>query len=65
MAKDLDDYAWEDMCARILGHEIPHGTEISAATLLAANPGKAPPIVHEVYRMPDPPASTTSEGGKE
>ena len=46
MAKDIDDYAWEDICARILGHEVPHGLEISAATLLAANPGKAAPIVY-------------------
>ena len=38
MARDLDDIAWEDMCARILGREIPHGTDISAATLLAAKP---------------------------
>ena len=56
MAKDLDDYAWEDICARILGHEIPHGLEISAATLLAADPSKRDPVLRMgVYRMPDPP----------
>jgi len=45
MAKDLDDETYETLCARILGHEIPHGADIPAATLLEPNPRKAAPIV--------------------
>ena len=50
MAKDLGGYAWKDLCEQILGHEIPHGTEISATTLLAASQpkDKGKSVLHNV-----------------
>lgn len=56
MAKDLDDIAWEQICARVLGHEVPNAPEISAATLLAAKPKPDAWQWNTVGAVPKPPS---------